>query len=180
MPRLCEFYPGICLTTEEKAQENLSHGKKNLSQSTVYILPKHPHITKPSQTHTFIFYLFLAYSISYSSNSAHDIYSLCLLIYSLNRTIICTNIICSSVYLKKNPLSAAVEVTSKIIVNNEKGKESKRRSPELFDAIQSLKELTCLFCHCQSEKVRKYAYYLCNVIRSVCPSVHPSAFWLKL
>jgi hypothetical protein len=58
MPCLCEFYPGICLTTEEKAQKNLSQGKKNLSQgkknpsqgtktlsqSTVYILPKHPHI----------------------------------------------------------------------------------------------------------------------------------------
>jgi hypothetical protein len=26
--------------------------KKNLSQSTVYILPKHPHITKPTHTHT--------------------------------------------------------------------------------------------------------------------------------
>ena len=32
MPHLCEFYPGICLTTEEKAQKNLSQGKKNLSQ----------------------------------------------------------------------------------------------------------------------------------------------------
>jgi hypothetical protein len=59
VPRLCEFYPGICLTTEEKARKNLSQGKKNLSQvkknlsqRTVYILPKHPHITKPSQTHT--------------------------------------------------------------------------------------------------------------------------------
>ena len=30
--RLCEFYPGICLTTEEKAWKNLSQGKKNLSQ----------------------------------------------------------------------------------------------------------------------------------------------------
>jgi len=40
MPRLGEFYPVICLTTEEKARENLSQGKKNLSQSTVYILPK--------------------------------------------------------------------------------------------------------------------------------------------
>jgi hypothetical protein len=55
---LCEFYPGICLTTEEKARKNLSQCKKtcqvkkNLSQSTVYILPKHPHITKPTQTHT--------------------------------------------------------------------------------------------------------------------------------
>jgi len=57
VPRLCEFYPGICLTTEEKARKNLSRGeknlsqvKKNLSQSTVYISPKHPHITKPTQT----------------------------------------------------------------------------------------------------------------------------------
>jgi len=30
--RLCEFYPGICLTTEEKARKKLSQGKKNLSQ----------------------------------------------------------------------------------------------------------------------------------------------------
>ena len=59
VPRLCEFYPGICLTTEEKARKNLRQGKrnlsqvkKNLSQSTVYILPKHPHITKPTHTHT--------------------------------------------------------------------------------------------------------------------------------
>ena len=44
VPRLCEFYPGICPTTEEKATKNLSQGKKNLSQvkknlsqSTVYI-----------------------------------------------------------------------------------------------------------------------------------------------
>ena len=54
MPLLYEFYPGICLTTEEKARKNLSQGKKNLCQSTVYILPKHPHITTspPSHTHT--------------------------------------------------------------------------------------------------------------------------------
>ena len=52
VPRLCEFYPGICLTTEEKARENLSQGKKTLSQSTVYILPKHQHITKPTHTHS--------------------------------------------------------------------------------------------------------------------------------
>jgi len=32
MPRLCEFYTGICLTTEEKARKNLSQGKKNLDQ----------------------------------------------------------------------------------------------------------------------------------------------------
>jgi hypothetical protein len=28
--RLCEFYPGICLTTEEKARKNISQGKENL------------------------------------------------------------------------------------------------------------------------------------------------------
>ena len=56
--RLCEFYSGICLTTEEKSRKtlsqnkiNLSQVKKNLSQSTVYVLQKHPHITKPTQTH---------------------------------------------------------------------------------------------------------------------------------
>jgi len=40
VPRFYEFYPGIYLTTEEKARKNffnqnkknLSHGKKNLSQ----------------------------------------------------------------------------------------------------------------------------------------------------
>jgi hypothetical protein len=32
VPRLCEFYPGICLTTEERACKNLSQVKKNLSQ----------------------------------------------------------------------------------------------------------------------------------------------------
>jgi hypothetical protein len=32
VPRLCEFYPGICRTAEEKVRKNLSQGKKNLSQ----------------------------------------------------------------------------------------------------------------------------------------------------
>jgi len=50
VPRLCEFYPGF--TTVEKARKNLSQGEKNLSQGTVYILPKHPHIEKPTHTHT--------------------------------------------------------------------------------------------------------------------------------
>jgi hypothetical protein len=76
VPSLCELYPGICLTTEEKAQKNLSQSKKNhsqvkknLSQSTekpqskyiVYMLSNTPthyktltntHITKPTHTHT--------------------------------------------------------------------------------------------------------------------------------
>ena len=60
MSRLCEFYPGICLTTEEKARKTLSQGKKNLSQvkknlsqSTVYILPKHPHKHTHYKIHTY-------------------------------------------------------------------------------------------------------------------------------
>ena len=54
MSRLCKFYSGICLTTEEKARKNLSQGSRRV---LVYILPKrthnthihtptHPHITK--------------------------------------------------------------------------------------------------------------------------------------
>jgi hypothetical protein len=53
VPSLRVFYPGICLTTEGKAQKNLSQGKrnfsqvtKNLSPSTVYILPRLPRITE--------------------------------------------------------------------------------------------------------------------------------------
>jgi len=75
VPRLCGFYPGICVTTEEKAWEILSQGKKNLSQfkknlsqSTVYILPKtptryktHPH----THTHT------LSLSLSLSLQNLH-------------------------------------------------------------------------------------------------------------
>jgi hypothetical protein len=51
----------LAFTTEEKVRKNLirsktnfSQVKKNLSHSTVYILPKHPHITKPTETHTLI------------------------------------------------------------------------------------------------------------------------------
>ena len=52
VPHLCKFYPGICLTTEQKAWNNLSQGKKDLTQGTVYILPKHPHIANlHKQTH---------------------------------------------------------------------------------------------------------------------------------
>jgi len=30
VPHLCELYPGICLTTEEKAQKNLSQGSQRV------------------------------------------------------------------------------------------------------------------------------------------------------
>ena len=31
VPRLCEFYPGICLITEEKARKNPSQGSPRVS-----------------------------------------------------------------------------------------------------------------------------------------------------
>jgi hypothetical protein len=52
VPRLCEFYHGICLKTEKKARKTLSQGKENLSHSTVYILPKTPtHYKALTNTH---------------------------------------------------------------------------------------------------------------------------------
>jgi hypothetical protein len=37
MPRLCELYPGICLTTEEKARENLRVVEKCLDNSVAFV-----------------------------------------------------------------------------------------------------------------------------------------------
>jgi len=34
MPRLCEVYPGICLTTEGKARKNLSQGGRRFPVGT--------------------------------------------------------------------------------------------------------------------------------------------------
>jgi uncharacterized integral membrane protein len=44
VPHLCKLYPGICLTTEEKAWKNLSQGK-NLSQYQA-----HPNIDQTAYT----------------------------------------------------------------------------------------------------------------------------------
>ena len=72
-PSYCEFYPGVCLTTEEKARKNFSQGKKNLSQNTVYILPKHPHITKPTQTHPHITKQYKTTTVQIKTNTVQDI-----------------------------------------------------------------------------------------------------------
>jgi len=37
MPRLCELYPGICLTTEEKAGKNLSQGSRRVPAGSMKI-----------------------------------------------------------------------------------------------------------------------------------------------
>jgi hypothetical protein len=36
-PHLCEVYPGICLTTEEKARKNLSQGSRRVLIGTMKI-----------------------------------------------------------------------------------------------------------------------------------------------
>ena len=38
VPHLCGFYPGICLTTEEKARKNLSQGSRRVPVRTMNIL----------------------------------------------------------------------------------------------------------------------------------------------
>jgi hypothetical protein len=38
VPRLCEFYLGICLTTEEKARKNLTSVKVRKTSVRIYVL----------------------------------------------------------------------------------------------------------------------------------------------
>jgi len=40
VPRLCELYPGTCLTTKEKARKNLSQGSRRVPAGTI---KKHKH-----------------------------------------------------------------------------------------------------------------------------------------
>jgi hypothetical protein len=37
VPRLCKLYPGICLTTDEKAWKNLSQGSRRVPAGTMKI-----------------------------------------------------------------------------------------------------------------------------------------------
>jgi hypothetical protein len=37
VPHLCEFYPGICITTEEKGRKNLSQGTRRVLAGTMKI-----------------------------------------------------------------------------------------------------------------------------------------------
>ena len=47
VPRLCEFYPGICLTTEEKARKNLSQGSRRIPSH----YKTHTHTLQNTHTH---------------------------------------------------------------------------------------------------------------------------------
>jgi len=35
VPRVCELYPGICLTTEEKARKTLNQGSRRVAAGTM-------------------------------------------------------------------------------------------------------------------------------------------------
>jgi hypothetical protein len=50
-PVFANFTMAFALQLRKKHGKTSVRLRKNLIQSTVYILPKHPHITKPSQTH---------------------------------------------------------------------------------------------------------------------------------
>jgi hypothetical protein len=51
VPSLCELYPGICLTTEEKARKNLSQGSRRDSKNAYY-QDIHTLQNPPIHTHT--------------------------------------------------------------------------------------------------------------------------------
>jgi len=63
VPRLCEFYPGICLTTEEKARKNLSQGKKK-PQLLLWKIFESPFALRIYPLHSLIFnYLLKHYTL---------------------------------------------------------------------------------------------------------------------
>jgi len=54
VPRLCGFYPGICLTTEEKARKTLSQGSRRVPADTMKM---HKHTRSNSKVMRLIFFL---------------------------------------------------------------------------------------------------------------------------
>jgi len=80
VPRLCKFYPGICLTTEGEARKNLRQGSRRV---LVYILPKRTHyethIHKPTHykiqtyTHPHITKQFKTNIVQVKTNTEQDI-----------------------------------------------------------------------------------------------------------
>ena len=50
MPRLCELYPGICLTTEEKAQKKLRQGSRRVPVGTMQTEYTEQNINKIEKT----------------------------------------------------------------------------------------------------------------------------------
>jgi hypothetical protein len=85
VPRLCEIYPGICLTTEEKARKNLSQVKKNLCQVKENLSQYSIHITKNTHTlqspHKHTHYKTHSYTHTHTSSQTHTNMALLLAIY---------------------------------------------------------------------------------------------------
>jgi len=67
VPRLGEFYPGICLTTEEKARKNLSQGRKT-SARVAESRPLCSYFKKNSTLLVSLFTTFIYLSQQFSSN----------------------------------------------------------------------------------------------------------------
>ena len=64
VPHLCELYPGICLTTEEKAQKNLSQGSRRVIVYILHITKTPTHYkTKHTYTHTHTHYKTHTYAL---------------------------------------------------------------------------------------------------------------------
>ena len=53
MPRLCGFYPGICLTSDEKARKNLSEGSRRVPVGTMKIYKHTVRIHRHNNKNTF-------------------------------------------------------------------------------------------------------------------------------
>jgi hypothetical protein len=82
VPSFCELYPGICLTTEEKARKNLSQGSRRDSKNAYYqdthTLQKqiiHTHTPTPTHTHTHthITKQFKTTTVQIKTNTVQDI-----------------------------------------------------------------------------------------------------------
>jgi hypothetical protein len=76
VPSLCELYPGLCLTTAEKARKNLSQGSRRDSKNTHYQdthTLQNPPIHTHTHTHTHITKQFKATTIQIKTNTVQDI-----------------------------------------------------------------------------------------------------------
>jgi len=73
VPRHCEFYPGICLTTEEKARKNLSQGKKNLRVQYTYYKNTHALQNLHKHTRTHVKKQYKTTTVQIKTNTTQDI-----------------------------------------------------------------------------------------------------------
>jgi hypothetical protein len=63
-PSLCEFYPGVCLKTEEKARENLSQGRRRVPVGTMETEYTEQNIHNNKNICTIIYYnIFSLYNV---------------------------------------------------------------------------------------------------------------------